>query len=905
MVVGDLIGEGSAQEEGVSGETPNLAARLQSIAEPGTVVLSEMTRRLVGNVFELDDLGPQLMKGFERPALAFRVVRTEEAASRFDARQRSVPLAMIGRDQELALLLERWRQAANGEGQLVLLSGEAGIGKSRVMRALCDEVTGDHLRIRYQCSPYHTDSSLYPIIQQLGAAANLVDSDTVDQKLDKLEALLGRAVTNVHEVAPLFASLLSIPCGRYPALALPPDKLRARTLQAIAEQLLGLSRRQPVLLLFEDLHWIDPTTLELLQFIVDAIAGASVLALLTTRPFVALSGFGGHSHVSRLTLNRLGRESTTSIVERLTNGKRLPEEVMNQIIIKTDGMPLFVEELTKTVLESGLLKEVDGSYVLSGPLPPLAIPSSLHDSLMARLDRLAPIKEVAQTAAVIGREFSHALLESVAPLRDNELQAGLERLIEAELIHRRGRPPDATYVFKHALVRDAAYESLLKSTRQLIHHRIMEMLERRFPGTPSEVIAQHAEEGGSPDKALHYWKQAGEHACKRSANVEAIGHLSRCLRLLATLPDHQDRLRQELAVQITLGTALIANRGYAAPEVEHAYARARELARETGATAEVLPTLYGWYVSHLVRGRHEKAIEIAGEFLELARSNGDPATVVAMRAVAWPSLCLGRLRAAKQHAEEVAALYDKKKHGELAFAYGGDPAAATRVVDAWATLLLGYPDAALTHAKTSITLGSESSHPFTLAYVFGMIACFHMMGGDIGATKVHAREAVRLSEDQDNQFWRALAMVPLGWAEAQAGGIHLSNGIDRIRDGLATLHNAGAMMFRPHFLTVLAELQMQAGACDDAFATVEEALAVISETGEIYYEPEIHRVRGELLLRRGDPYADVEASFTKGVDVARRQESRLLEQRSITSLARFFEQGGPPVGSKRFPQASL
>ena len=517
VVVGDLVGDGGAQEEAVVGETPNLAARLQGVAEPGAVVISEATRRLLGDLFELDDLGPQDLRGIERPCRAFRVLREDEAESRFDARQRRALLPMIGRDQELALLLERWRQAVAGEGQFLLLSGEAGIGKSRITRALRDTLASEpHIRIRWQCSPYHTGSALFPATQHFTSAAGFTDEDTVGQKLDKLEALLDQAVDNVAEVAPLLAKMLSLPADRYGPLDLTPQQLRTRTLQALLGQLLGLARQRPVLLILEDMHWIDPTTLELLQLAVDAIGAARVLVLATTRP-LALPGFGSHSHVTRLTLKRLGREPTSAIIKGLTGGKALPEEVMRQIILRTDGMPLFVEELTKSVLESGLLQETNDAFVLTGTLPPLAIPASLHDSLMARLDRLAPIKEVAQTAAAIGREFSHALLSAVSPLTERELQAALGGLIEAELIYRRGVPPEATYVFKHALVRDAAHESLLKSTRQLLHARIVEVLERRLPDTPPEVTAHHAEEAGAPHKAVDYWQQAGERARQRSA----------------------------------------------------------------------------------------------------------------------------------------------------------------------------------------------------------------------------------------------------------------------------------------------------------------------------------------------------------------------------------------------------
>ena len=890
VVVGDLVGEGAAQEEAVVGETPNLAARLQGIAEPGTVIISEATRRLVGDLFELDDLGPQDLKGMDRPWRAFRVLREDEAESRFDARQRSALLPMIGRDQELALLLERWRQAVAGEGQLVLLSGEAGIGKSRIARALRDTLASEpHLRIRWQCSPYHTDSALFPVIQHFTAAAGFTDDDPVGQKLDKLEALLAQAISNVAEVAPLFALMLSLPTDRYGPLDLTPQQLRARTLQALLDQLLGLARQQPVLFILEDLHWIDPTTSELLQLVTDSIVGACVLTVVTTRPF-AVPGFGGHSHVTRLTLNRLGREPTAAIIKRLTGGKALPAEVMGQIILKTDGMPLFVEELTRTVLESGLLQETDAAFVLTRPLPPLAIPASLHDSLMARLDRLAPIKEVAQTAAVIGREFSHPLLSAVSPLADRELQAALSKLMEAELIYRRGVPPEATYVFKHALVRDAAYESLLKSSRQLLHARIMEVLEQSFPDTPPEVIARHAEEAGAPEKAVDYWQQAGERARQRSANVEAIIHLTRCLDVLATLPDRDDRLQQELSLQIALGNALIANRGYAAPEVGRAYERARELARRTGEASQILPPLYGWGVFHFFGARHEKALATVQEFLDLARAQRDPSTIVALGALGWISLSLGRVAEADAYCAQIEALYDPTVHRPLTLSYGNEPGARNLTFGSWAAWLLGYPDRAQARSRKSIAVAREASHSFTLAYVLAVAATFQQMRRDVAAVREVADTAVALATELEIRFWRGWAMIPQGWALAEEGQVE--RGLARVQEGLEAQRATGALMNRPYGLTVLAELQGRAGRVDHALVGLDEALVLIRETGETFWEPEAHRLKGDLLLRQGGPPGEAEACFARALELARRQSSRLLELRAAVSLARLWRGQG-------------
>ena len=488
VVVGDLVGEGAAREEAVVGETPNLAARLQETASPGAVVIADGTRRLLGELFELRELGATRLKGFAQPVSGFQVLREHPAGSRFEARRSGRALPMVGRDQELALVLERWRQAVAGEGQAVLLVGEAGIGKSRLVQAMLDAVAGgENITLRYQCSPHHTGTALWPVIQQLGFAADLKPTDAETAKLDKLEVLLGQGVEDVSEAVPLIAALLGIDAdARYPAQNLTPHQQRARTLAVLVEQLLGLARRRPVLMVVEDAHWIDPTTLELLGQALDQIAGARVLMLLTSRPDNQPS-LGGHPHVTRLTLNRLGRSPTEAIVARLTGGTSLPPEVLEEIAARTDGVPLFVEELTKAVLEAGTAG------------PGAAVPVSLHASLMARLDRVPDVKEVAQVAACIGREFAYPLLAKVSPLPEPELRGALDRLAAAELVFRRGMPPEASYTFKHALVRDAAHESLLKTHRQELHARIVRALEECFPETADtepELLAQHCVEAG-------------------------------------------------------------------------------------------------------------------------------------------------------------------------------------------------------------------------------------------------------------------------------------------------------------------------------------------------------------------------------------------------------------------------
>ena len=508
VVVGELIGGGEAQERSVVGETPNLAARLQSLARPNEVVISRSTRRLVGGLFDLADMGTQQVKGFAKTVRAWRVIGESQAESRFEALHSAALTPLVGREEELALLQRRWEEAREGEGQVVLLSGEPGIGKSRLTRALqqrLDEET--YTRIIHYCSPYHTNSALRPIIDHLQRAARIDREDDDEQKLAKLEELLALSTEHPSGVTPLFAALLSIPTReRYPPLDLAPEEQMTRTLDALVAQVVGLAQRLPVLELFEDVHWIDPTSLELLERLIERVRSLPVLLVITFRPEFKPSWIG-HPHVTSLTLNRLSRKSGRAMIDRLTAGKTLPTEVLNQIVAKTDGVPLFVEELTKNVLESGLLREEEEGYVLSGPLPPLAIPATLHDSLTARLDRLMPVKEVAQIGAAIGREFSYELLALVTPLRENELHDALARLEESELVFRRGTPPHATFTFKHALVQDAAYDSLLRSKRQQIHAAIARAVEKHFPEKATlqpEMLAHHYSEAGLPERAIEY-----------------------------------------------------------------------------------------------------------------------------------------------------------------------------------------------------------------------------------------------------------------------------------------------------------------------------------------------------------------------------------------------------------------
>jgi class 3 adenylate cyclase len=614
VVVGDLLGQGASQEAAVTGETPNLAGRLQSLAAPNAIVISDTTYRLAGGTFECANRGKHALKGFAEPVQTWSVIRPRPVESRFDATRSSGITELIGRNEEVEILLRRWQRAKAGQGQVVLITGEPGIGKSRLVRVLQDGIAGEpHTRLFFQCSPYHTGSALHPVIEQLQRAAQFEAADEAPTKLRKLETVLGLAGHNDPQTAALFASLLSVPTAdRYPALALSPPQLKQRTLDALIQQLVGLAERQPVLFVFEDAHWIDPTSMELLERMLARLEGLPVLAVITYRPeFTA--PWGGGAQVTLLTLNRLSREDRTAMAERVAGGAQLPMEVLDQIASRTDGVPLFVEELTKTILESGLLIDAGDRYVLRGPLPPLAIPSTLHASLLARLDRLAAVKDVAQTAAAIGRQFSYSLIAAVAGIPEQDLRAALAQLVAAELVFQRGLAPDAKYLFKHALVQDAAYASLVRSRRQQLHAQIARALEEQFPdvvASEPEVLAHHFTAAGLTERAVHYWQRAGQQASDRSAYLEATKHFNTGIELLKTLPDTPARNQQELALHIALGAALIVTKGHASVEVERAYLKARELCHGMGDTSELVPILFGLWRCYVARPQLRTAREL-------------------------------------------------------------------------------------------------------------------------------------------------------------------------------------------------------------------------------------------------------------------------------------------------------
>ncbi|MBV9433455.1 MAG: AAA family ATPase [Hyphomicrobiales bacterium] len=876
VVVGDLIGAGAAQEEAVVGETPNLAARLQGLAAPGQIILAETTRRLIGNTFLVADVGGQNLKGIAGEVRAYAVTSERAAESRFEARSSGAISAMVGRDRELTVVRKCWREAKAGKGQLVLLSGEAGIGKSRVVRAMLDVAASEpHIRVSYQCSPYHTDSPLHPAIQQLVFAAGMRADDSNDDKLCRLEALIEEEGDR-----PFLGALLGLDIeARYGKIELRPQEQRVRTLQALVSHLLALARQRPVLFILEDAHWIDATTLDLIELCLDRVANARVMMLVTARPNFQ-HDFGGHPIITTLALNRLGRTQVRAIIDGLTGGKALPDPLVDLIAAKTDGVPLFVEEITKTVLESGMMRETACAFELTGPLSHLAIPSTLHGSLMARLDRLQPVKEVAQTAACIGRDFDYQLLRSASPLDDAALQDALQRLIQAELIFRSGMPPEETYTFKHALVRDAAYENLLKTKRQAIHMKLVTALAAK--DAAPELLAHHASMAGMTEKACRYWLMAGERAAARSANKEAISHLQAGANLIGELPDTPEKLRLELDLHSALVPPLMAIHGYSSEEAGRVSRRALDLYRRIGDPVELAVVLWQAWLFNFTQANHAVATPIAREIEERMQNTADPAaSIVAHLPLGLSLLALGKPMESRVQLERATRTYRALKGGQTVLRYGMEVGAVGCVYEAWCLGTLGYPQRAFEARTAALEIIERVKHPYTTARGLSLCAVISAIHGNWHSAFAFADRSIKAADEHG--FTMAAAVGHIMRGSARAALEPSPEAIAEMRDGLEFHRGTGARTQVPFMLTLFAEALLGARDFAAGLEAVEKALALAKETGEEHVTPEIHRVRAKLNFEAG--MGDPERDYLLALQIARRQGARLFELRASYDLA--------------------
>jgi class 3 adenylate cyclase/predicted ATPase len=899
VVVGDLIGAGSVQEQTVVGETPNLAARLQTLAEADAVVIAEGTRRLVGDLFEYRDLGAVELKGIATPVPAWQVLHPSVVASRFEALRGSALSRLIGRDEEIDLLLRRWARARAGDGQVILISGEPGIGKSRIAAALEERLHDEpHLRLRYSCSPYRQDSALFPFIDQLGRASGFRRDDMPASRLEKLQTLLAQALQPDEDVA-FLADLLSLPASESrPLPNLSPQRKKERTLEALIGQLEGLARQQPVLMVFEDAHWIDPTSRELLDLTVERVRSLPVLLVVTFRPEFQ-PHWTGQPQVTMLALNRLDRRERISLVAQIAGGKTLPNEVVAQIADRADGVPLFIEELTRSVLESGLLREEGDHYVLDGALPPFAIPTTLHASLLARLDRLASVRFVAQIGAAIGREFSYALLRAVSRLPEDELQASLARLVASELVFQRGTLPDAVYSFKHALVQDAAHGSLLRGARQQLHAQIAEALETHSPevmDSQPELFAQHYAEAGLVEKSALCWGKAGRRSAARSAMAEAAAQFQKGLHQLALLTDNRERQTQELEFWSALGAVLLAVKGGAAPETGHAHVRARELWEQLGSPSEFLWVAYGQSRYHAMRGELNSAHRLDGDLLRLSRQRNDSAGLVLANYSSGRNLLfLGRFASSRSHLEEALALYDPISHGWLVHQSGIHPQVGSHAHSGIDLFCLGYPDQALARGNGAIAEAGRLAHPPSLALSLSIGVRLLSLVGDNAALDECADQLVAVATEQGFPHWRVEGAIYRGWVMVKNGDV--AEGMSLLRSGSTAARAAGMELWVPYHISLLAMTYEIAGQIEEGLTLLGEALQIVESTGERWFAAELNRRKGQLLLRRGHIEAAAEL-YCRALSIAEEQEAKLWELRAAVSLARLRRDHGRPAEAR-------
>jgi class 3 adenylate cyclase/tetratricopeptide (TPR) repeat protein len=898
VVVGDLTGEGAAQEQAVIGETPNLAERLQTLAEPGTVLISESTHRLTDGYFEYRNLGPAWLKGWAEAVTAWQVVRVSGVESRFEAQHNTRLTALIGRDEEIDLLSRRWRHATEGDGCVVVLTGEPGIGKSHIALALQERIRAEpHIRLRYFCSAHHTNSALFPFIGQLARASRFERGDSPEEKFAKLEALLMQSGADVANAVPLLASLLSLPPDeRYPLPELSPQKRKEMTLAVLLAQLNLLSARKPMLIVFEDVHWMDPTSLELLTLTVERVPRHRVLLLITARPEFT-TPWPSHAHVTTVPLTRLSRRDGAALIERVTAGKALPEEVTKEILARTDGVPLFVEELTKTVLETGFLQERDGHYVLNRPLPSMAIPTTLHASLMARLDRLAPVREVAQIGAVVGREFSYELLNTVAGLPRQTLEEALAQLVRSELVFCRGEIPHAVYSFKHALVRDAAYSGLLKSRRAELHAAIADAFEQRCPEIAEaqpETLAHHLTEAGLFDKAVAYWLHASRKAAMRSANLEAIAHAQRGIEALG-LAEGTAKDRLELDFQFALGPCLIATQGPASNKAMTTFTRARELCERLGDPPEHLQVMFWLTTASVVRGELPRAKEAITVLLDLAQTRGDrPALLNAMRGQAMILLFMGHLTAAREAIERAVDAFNASSEEDklAARAAGQDAGVADLSLMSWDLWLLGHVDTAVTRMAAAFQRADSIDHPHTRAYACYYASILHALRGEFTIAHGHAERCLALSEEHGFRQWRGLAHAVRGICATMLGPA--SGGLEEVRSALDGYRGAGYQLGITALYVLLCPALLLGHEFEVALDLIEQGLETVGRNSERIFEAELYRLKARVLLERDGPGAATEAQslLDQALTTARSQQAKALELRAARDLAALWVDQG-------------
>jgi class 3 adenylate cyclase/tetratricopeptide (TPR) repeat protein len=893
VVVGDLLGEGAAREESVVGETPVLASRLQSLAPPDGVAIAGSTRRLIEGMFELEFLGTCDLKGLPGVRPVWRVLREVASESRFDATHQADLTEVVGRESELSLLLGRWQTASEGERQMVLLAGEAGIGKSRMCMALASRIaTEGHFIIRLQCSPFHTHSALHPVITSFERIAGLTLAIDPAEKLERLMAEVQKSANVAPETIALFATLLSIPIGdRLPRHEAPPERIKSLTLDAIDDWLVNLSRLKPVLWILEDAHWIDPTTVEAITRGLGRRDNARILSIITHRPDYRPPWSG--RQITSLSLNRLSHRQSYELVSQVAH-KTLPDALVEQIVAKADGMPLFIEELTKVIIESGPYEaSANPSDDKLGSGDPM-IPVTLQDSLLARLDRLTESKAVAQIGAAIGREFSFELLAAVVASKPKELEAALALLVAADLISARGNPPQVTYIFKHALMQEAAYSTLLISRRQTLHKRIAETLQSMFAQIAEvqpELLAHHFTEAGLTAQAINWWERAALRSAARYANIEAVSQFNRALALLTQLAGGSSIQHREFELRVALIEPLYATHGYSGTEVERNYTRLLELGRDLGETRQLLRILWGRAGGVLVRCDFPRANEYVGNFLELARQAGDATSVAqGVRISAVIATASGELVVARERLLEVIEAFEREGTATTLGDYLTIPHPQTLAQYSFVAQQLGLLDEAEELCTRGLRETRESGHHLTSCYTMSVCAMKAMVEQDPATVFSITEELVEIVNRHHVFYWECFTEALLGWASARTGAVE--KGLARLQRSWEIRDRMQTRIWGPFFRISEAEILLQNQRSDEAIALLDLAAAEADATGQHYGEAEGFRVRACARLSQSASLAEVEALFQRGLATARRQNARLFELRTATSLAQVWRDVG-------------
>ena len=889
VVVGAIGGASDTSIDAV-GETPNIAARLQTIAAPNTILISETTRRLLAGAFEYQDLGQHELKGVSKRLQVYRVLAAKNLTSRFEAAHADTLTPLVGRSTELSMFLDRWQKSKEGDGQVILLSGLPGVGKSRLIHELKTQIQGEpHFLLNHQCSPYHSQSAFFPIIEQIERAAKLLPRDPDLQKLEKLQAYMPDALASAEDAIALIAHLLSIASEDQDQLAaLTPQQIKNRTVSTLVDMVLAFSSDRPTLCIFEDVHWIDPSTLELLELAISRIDRARILLVVSYRPEFRPTWLT-RANVTVHSLTRLSRSEVAGMVEAIClKERRMLQPILNQIIDKADGLPLFIEELTNSILASMRNRVTDS--VISPEAEPeiIKVPDTLHDALMERLDRVPQGRRLAQIAAVIGREFSYELMALALKINEDDLRLTLARLEDADIVYRVGISPQVLFAFKHALLRDAIYNSLLRSSRRQMHADIATLLDTQFPEvaeTQPELLAHHFSEAGNHTLAVHFWYKSGQRALAHSANVEAIAHFRKALEALAGWPDVPERAAKEIELQLALGIPIIAVRGYAAEETREVFARARVLCLQLNSPGEYFQALYGLWGHSWMSGKNDEALAMANEFLSRAEASSDVVPLmVAHRVMGSTLLSVGHFGQSRQHFEQSIALSQQRGEQSLYSRYMVEPQAASLLLLSWALWILGYPDQALSRVTEALDLARNLAQPYSIAFAHYMTSVVHLMRGEPASALSNAETSLDISREQRFSLYVLLSRVSRGRALGELG--HLEQAKIEIKLGLEEMRSKGVSYMLPMMDTWLADMIARSGESEAALAIIERSLAALNDVTGRSWEAELYRQRAKLLVALGPNRAhEAEANLMKAIGVARLQGAHSFELRAAKDLA--------------------